>query len=67
MSYSATINFKTIKAEEIYGFFQILKAEATSHLEEIAKDNFRWSPYSKEREERSERLLFDMTEKWAIG
>lgn len=56
MSYSATISFKTIKADDIYGFFQNFKAEAIAHLEEIAEDNFIWSPYSKE-----ERLDFDET------
>ena len=65
MSYSATISFKTIKAEDIYGFFQNFKAEATAHLEEIAEDNFLWSPYSKERSETDERKLFQSTEMWA--
>lgn len=64
MSYRATISFKTINAEDIYGFFQNYKSEATEHLEEIAKDNFLWSPYSKERED-DERKLFKSTEMWA--
>lgn len=65
MSYRATISFKTIEATEIYEFFKKFKAEATNHLEEIAKDNFLWSPYSKEREETDERKLFSSTEMWA--
>jgi hypothetical protein len=64
MSYSAIIHFKTIKADEVYGFFQKLKAEATLHLGEIAKENFIYSPYSKEKET-DKRKLLDDAKNWA--
>lgn len=44
MSYSCTIHFKNIKADEIYPFFQELKTKIISKTNEIAKDNFLWMP-----------------------
>lgn len=39
MSYFCKISFKTLKAEEIYPFFQNMKKEALEHFEEIAEEN----------------------------
>ena len=44
MSYSCTIYFKNIKADEVYSFFQELKTKLISKTDEIAKDNFLWLP-----------------------
>lgn len=44
MSYSCQIHFKTIKANEVYSFFQELKSKLISKSNDIAKDNFIWLP-----------------------
>lgn len=44
MSYSCTIHFKNIKADEVYSFFQELKTKLISKIDDIAKDNFLWLP-----------------------
>ncbi len=44
MSYYCEISFKTLKAEEIYPFFQNLKAATSDFLEEIANDNAFYCP-----------------------
>lgn len=44
MSYSCTIYFKNIKADEVYSFFQKIKKRVISKTDEIAKDNFLWLP-----------------------
>lgn len=49
MSYSATISFKKIKPEEIFDFFLKIKEEVKKNYEEIAEDNFIYSPYAKDK------------------
>lgn len=49
MSYSATINFKTIKEGELYAFFKQLKDACKDKFEEIAKDNFIYMPSVRNR------------------
>ena len=44
MSYSCTISFKTIKADEIYSFFQKVKKACIDNIEDFAKDNYVYSP-----------------------
>ena len=44
MSYNATISFKTLKAAEIYPFFQEFKKCVSNSLNDIAKDEFLYMP-----------------------
>ena len=44
MSYFCKISFKTLKAKEIYPFFQNMKKEALEHFEEIAEENAFYCP-----------------------
>ena len=44
MSYHAEISFKTIKPNELYSFFQKLKAETVKNLDAIAEDEFLYMP-----------------------
>lgn len=44
MSYSATINFKTVKEGELYGFLNQIKDACKEKFDEIAKDNFIFMP-----------------------
>ena len=47
MSYSCTISFKTIPAEDIYDFLLSLKNKTTESFGPIAENNFIFSPFSK--------------------
>lgn len=47
MSYSCEISFKQISGDDVYEFLQKFKKENINHLEEIAEDNFIYSPISK--------------------
>lgn len=47
MSYSATISFKKIKPEEIFDFFLKIKAKVKETVDQIAEDNFIFSPYAR--------------------
>lgn len=49
MSYSCTIYFKNIKADEVYSFFQKIKERAISKTDEIAKETFLWMPSIRNR------------------
>ena len=44
MSYSAEINFKTVKEGELYGFLKQIKDACKAKFDEIAKDNFTYMP-----------------------
>ena len=44
MSYSATINFKTIKEGELYAFFKKIKDTCKEKFDEIAEDNCIYMP-----------------------
>jgi hypothetical protein len=44
MSYSCTISFKTISADEIYSFFQQIKKACIDNIESFAKENYAYSP-----------------------
>ncbi len=44
MSYSATINFKTIKEGELYDFLKKIKDACKSNFAKIAQDNFIFMP-----------------------
>lgn len=44
MSYSATINFKTVKEGELYEFLKKIKDTCKEKFAEIAKDNFIYMP-----------------------
>lgn len=44
MSYSAEINFKTVKEGELYAFFKQIKDACKAKFDEIAKDNFTYMP-----------------------
>lgn len=44
MSYYATINFKTVKEGELYGFLKQIKDACKAKFAEIAKDNFIYMP-----------------------
>ena len=47
MSYSCYISFKKISPECIFDFFGDLKEEAGKHYEEIAEENWFYSPLRK--------------------
>ena len=47
MSYSCTISFKTIPAEDVYDFLTSLKNKTTESFGAIAEANFIFSPFSK--------------------
>ncbi len=69
MSYSCSISFKNIPAEDIFGFMLSLKEKATIAFEQIASDNYIFSPYSenniKENDEKAlEKAFWDTTD-WA--
>lgn len=44
MSYSATINFKTVKEGELYAFFKKIKDTCKEKFDDIAEDNFIYMP-----------------------
>jgi hypothetical protein len=44
MSYSADINFKTVKEGELYAFLKQIKDTCKENFDEIAKDNFIFMP-----------------------
>ena len=44
MSYSCTISFKTINADEIYSFFQQVKKACIDNIESFAQENYAFSP-----------------------
>lgn len=44
MSYSCQISFKQIKGEDVFDFFKSLKNKATENLENIADENYTFSP-----------------------
>ena len=44
MSYSATINFKTVKEGELYGFLKRIKDACKAKFAEIAEDNYIFMP-----------------------
>lgn len=44
MSYSCTISFKTINADEIYSFFQQAKKACIDNIESFAQENYAFSP-----------------------
>ncbi len=69
MSYSCTISFKTIPAEDIYDFLILLKNKTTESFGHIAEDNFIFSPFSKkhvkEEDEAEMHKAFWETTDWA--
>lgn len=44
MSYSATINFKTVKEGELYGFLKQIKDACKAKFDEIAEENYIFMP-----------------------
>ena len=44
MSYSATINFKTVKESELYAFLKKIKDTCKEKFDEIAKGEFIFMP-----------------------
>lgn len=69
MSYSATINFKTIKEGELYAFFKKIKDTCKEKFDEIAEDNFLYMPsqhFSKKRmlEGASDRAKEELDRAW---
>lgn len=69
MSYSCTISFKTISAEDIYDFLLSLKNKTIESFDAIAEDNFIYSPFSKkyiqEDDQQEMRKAFWETTDWA--
>lgn len=54
MSYSATIRFKKIKADEIFDFFVKMKEHVSNNLDKVAEDDFIYSPYVKNKKKYEE-------------
>lgn len=70
MSYHATINFKTLKPNELYPFFQKLKATTSKSIEQIAEDEFIYMPsnrYGHLYENVREAVKRGADEAWAKG
>lgn len=69
MSYSATIRFKKIKADEIFDFFVKMKEHVSNRLDEVAEDDFIYSPYAKNKKKYDEDtwniLLREDVSNWA--
>lgn len=75
MSYSCYISFKTIEPNDIFDFMVNLRKEAASLLDEIANENFLYSPFSRKNVEYNEefqkkdskvrREIFKEAEEWA--
>lgn len=62
MSYSCTISFKTISADEIYSFFQQVKKACIDNIESFAKENYAFSPPFKSCPRKP--IEFDYTEEF---
>lgn len=45
MSYSCTVSFKEISAEDVYYFLVKVKREILKHIPEIAEDNYAYAPF----------------------
>lgn len=45
MSYSCTVSFKEINAEDVYYFLVKVKREILKHIPEIAEDNYVYAPF----------------------
>lgn len=75
MSYSCYISFKTIEANEIFNFMVNLQKETVNLFEEIANENFLYSPFSQKMVEYNEDFkqeysktrmeIFKEAESWA--
>lgn len=69
MSYSATIRFKKIKADEIFDFFVKMKEHVSNNLDKVAEDDFIYSPYAKNKKKYEEDtwgiLLTEDMNNWA--
>ena len=66
MSYSCQISFKQIKGDDIFDFFKKLKNEASQHLENIAEDNYVFSPLFKDIYSLNENFTIDRDMKLKI-
>lgn len=47
MSYSCSISFKQLKGDEVFSFFQRFKELTLNHFDDIAEENFTFSPLFK--------------------
>ncbi len=77
MSYSCTISFKQIEAEDVYDFLISFKKCVIEHINDIAEDNFIFSPISKHDDKDYARMndlefytketaMIEKTENWAM-